>query len=234
MRQLTIVDSDVSGPEQPAVSLAYARQHIQALTTADDNMITIWTAAAAQYFTDQTGRDPITRTRDAILDMFPFQGLSGSQARIELPHPPLTRVLSVEYVDPDGTLRSFDDGASPETPFWTYSAPRGPQAARGFVEPVHGKCWPATREQTGAVRIRYESGYSDTPDDVPELVRGILCYLIAHFDQFRGAVHEARKGQVLELPYGVQAMIDGFRYSALPTQVLRVGPGWPWRIWPWA
>ncbi|MES2341721.1 MAG: hypothetical protein V4597_08585 [Pseudomonadota bacterium] len=228
MRELTIVDSLVEGPAGPAVSLAYARQHIQALTTADDNMIAIWTAAASGYFTDQTGRDPIFTVRDALLDAFPFPGRSGREARIELPHPPLNEVLSVEYVDPDGNVVPFDDGASPETRFWTYSAPQGTYAPRGFVEPISGRQWPIARDETGSVRIRYRSGYTADPDQVPDLARAILCYLIAHFDQFRGAVHEARKGQVLELPYGVKAMIDGFKYSAAPTQVLRI------RYWPWA
>ncbi len=137
------------------------------------------------------------------------------------------------YLDGTGTVVPFSDGQSPETVSWTFSAPQGPYAARGFVEPLNGLCWPIARDETAAVRIRYRSGYVADPADVPELVRGIICYLIAHFDQFRGAVHEARKGQVLELPYGVKAMMDGFRYSAMPTQVLRVGPLWSRRFWPW-
>jgi len=34
-------------------------------------------------------------------------------------------------------------------------------------------------------------------------------------------VHEARRGQVLELPYGVQEVIKGFKYSSLSTIVMR-------------
>jgi hypothetical protein len=148
------------------------------------------------------------------------------QARIELPHPPLQSVVSVSYLDGDGVLQSFDDGGSPATPLYAVSAPVGPYAARGWVEPLSGS-WPIAAERTGAVRIRYTCGYGDTPEDIPELARGVLCFLCGHFDTFRSAVHEGRHSQVIEVPYGVKMMLDGFKYSALPTQVLRTVPVWP-------
>ena len=80
------------------------------------------------------------------------------------------------------------------------------------------------------MRIRYTCGYGETPDEIPALVRGILCYLVAHFDTFPSATQE---GTVNALPLGLQAMMDGFKYSALPSQVLRqygYGAGATW--WP--
>jgi len=218
----TLISSvaDASPPVQ-ALTLAYAKLHIRAINDADDALITVWIDAAASYFEQQTGRQLLTATRELWIDAFPALGASGRWARIELPRPPLQRVVSISYVDEDGLLQTVDDGASPPTPGYTVSAPAGPFAARGFVEPIAGRTWPMARQETGAVRIRQVCGYGDTPDAIPALARGVLCYLVGHFDTFRVAVHEARRGQVLELPYGVQAMIDGFRYSAYPTQVLR-------------
>lgn len=225
-RTLTLSDSLIStvaggSPAVQALTLAYAKLHIRALGTADDTLIAMWIDAAASYFAEQTGRPPLWETRQAGLDAFPFVGACGSDARIELPHPPLQSVTSVQYIDGGGILQSFDDGGSPATPFWRAVTYDGPYARRGFVEPIYGKTWPTARCETDAVRIVYTGGYGDTAADVPALVRGILCYLVAHFDTFRSAVHEARRGQVLELPYGVQMMMDGFKYSALPSQVLR-------------
>lgn len=219
--ELTITDSLVTPPAVPALTLAYVKQHIQAISSADDTLVAVWVEAADSYFQEQTGRQTITAVREAWLDAFPFVGATGRGARIQLPYPPLQAVLAVEYVAGDGSVQSFSDGASPETPYWTASAPRGPYAARGYVEPVSGMSWPSARDETGAVRIRYRCGYGDADTDVPELVRGILCYLVGHFDTFRAAVHEARRGQVLELPYGVADMLDGFKYSGYSAQVLR-------------
>lgn len=230
----TLISSvaDASPPVSP-LTLAYTKLHIRALGTADDALIAVFINAAASYFESQTGRQLLTATREVWLDAFPFLGASGLDARIELPHPPLQSVVSVTYIDGDGVSQSFDDGASPPTPSYRISAPAGPYARRGCVEPTAGSSWPIARAETGAVRIRYTCGYGDTPDAIPELARGILCYLVGHFDTFRAAVHEARRGQVLELPYGVQMMMDGFKFSALPSQVLRDSPAWPlgWRNW---
>lgn len=229
MRELTITDSVISAPATSALTLAYAKEHLRALGSTDDALVAVWIEAATSYFEEQTGRQVITATREAWLDAFPFVGASGIDARIELPHPPLQAVESVLYINADGDLTNFDDGTSPSINLWTSSATAGPYASRGCVEPICGQTWPIARYETGAVRIRYTCGYGPDETDVPELVRGILCYLVAHFDTFRSAVHEARRGQVLELPYGVQAMLDGFKYSALPSQVLRESRRPSWR-----
>jgi uncharacterized phiE125 gp8 family phage protein len=218
-----------ASPPVSALTLAYAKQHIRALGTADDTLTAVRIDAAAMYFERVTGRQLLTATREAWLDAFPFLGASGACARIELPHPPLQSVVSVSYLTDAGVLQSYT-GGSPVANLYRISAPAGPYAARGWVEPIGGGVWPIAGSSTGSVRIRYTCGYGNTPDDIPALARGVLCFLVAHFDTFPSAVQEAR-GQVLELPFGVQAMIDGFRYSALPSQVLRSSqvlvPPWP-------
>lgn len=231
--ELRITESLIEVPSNPAITLAYARDHIQALTTLDDGLIEVWIAAATSYFEEQTGRPIITQVREAWLDSFPFVGAQGMAARIELPNPPLQEVLFVQYVNEDGDVVDFDDGTSPTVNLWTQSAPQGPYAKRGIVEPLFGVTWPTARLQSNAVRIRYRCGYGDSMDDVPELVRGIVCYLVGHFDTFRSAVVEARNGQILELPLGVQQMMDGFKFSAFPTQKLTTGGYWPFSGMPW-
>lgn len=216
--------ADASPPVQP-LTLDYAKLHIRALGDADDTLTTVNINAVASYFTEQTGRPLLTETREAWLDAFPFIGAYGMYARIELPHPPLQEVLSVEYIDPNGVLQSFTDGGSPPTNLWTFSAPTGPYARRGFVEPLYGSCWPFARHQTGAVRIRYTCGYGDGPDDMPELARGVLCYLLGNMDQVRQAA-PFRTGYG-DFPTGIENLMSGFKYSALPSQILRTHH-WPW------
>lgn len=226
----TLISTVADGsPSVLPITLDYAKLHIRALGTVDDPLINVWIQAAASYFEEQTGRAILTQTHEVSCDRFPFFGASGMYQRIELPKPPLQSVTSVKYIDCNGALQSYSTGGSPDTPYWTTSAPAGPYARRGFVEPLFGNRWPTAQLQTGSVRIRYVAGYGSTPHDVPTLVRGILCYLVAHFDTFRSAVHEARRGQVLELPYGVEAMLDGFKYSALPsqTQLRAYATFWP-------
>lgn len=223
--ELSITDTRISGiadgsPAVQPITLAYAKQHIRSLGTTDDTLIAVYIDAAASYFMEQTGRPLLTETREAWLDAFPFIGASGANARIELPHPVLQSVVSVKYINSSGVLTSFT-GGSPVANLYRVSAPTGDYARRGYVEPLYGGTWPIARAETGAVRIQYTCGYGNTAAAIPALVRGILCYLVGHFDTFRSAVAEARNGNILELPMGVQVMMDAFKKSALSSQVLR-------------
>lgn len=232
MSELQITDTLIStvaggSPAVQALDFQYARKHIRALGTADDVLTAVRIDAAASYFEEQTGRQLLTATREAWLDAFPFVGGSGACARIELPHPPFQGIVSIKYIDSSGVLQTF--GGSP-LPYRT-SIPVGDYARRGWVEPVSGQVWPIARAETGAVRIRYTCGYGSTAAAMPALVRGILCFLIGHFDTFPSAVMQSDRGQsLMELPLGVQAMMAGFKYSALPSQVLRTTA--PATIWP--
>ena len=217
---LTLTDtliSTVAGGSPPvhAVDLDYAKLHIRALNSVDNLLVHTFIDAAAAYFEGDTTRQLLTAVREVWLDAFPALGASGAAARIELPHPPLQAVLSVSYVDAAGA--SWTMGGSPSG--FVVVAPQGPYAVRGSVEPVGS--WPSAGPQSGAVRIRYRCGYGDTPDQMPALVREALGMLIANADTFRSAVHEARRGQTVELPYGVRAMLDNFKYTAKSSQRLR-------------
>jgi len=220
-RVIGITSSLVTGPAVPPVTVEYAKKHIKAISSAEDILVATWIEAARSYFEEQTGRQIITATWEAWLD-----GCPDCRGRIELPKPPLQDVISVQYVDASGTLVSFDDGASPVTLSYAVKAPRGEYAGRGWIEPIYGVQWPTSRAESGAVRIQYRAGYGDSEEDVPALITGILAFLIGNHDQFRAAVHQEEQGAIAEVPYGVRMMLDGFKYSALPTVQMRTSVPW--------
>jgi uncharacterized phiE125 gp8 family phage protein len=195
------------------ITVAYAKLHLKAISAVEDDLIEAWIMAATQYFEEQTGRPIMRATFEEWMDAFPVE------TKIELPRTPLRTVLAVEYVsDDDGTLTSFGDGASPETVSWQAGYPEGTYARRGWVEPIYNVRWPTTaRVQSGAVRIRYEAGYADTTDEVPELIKAILLLMVGQMDQFRS---ESESSSVGRLPFGIDQMISGFKYSAWGAQVL--------------
>lgn len=226
-RVIRTEDSLIVPPTAAPLDLAYAKLHIKSLSTTEDTLISSWIEAAGHYFRELTGRPIITETWERWLDEFPAHG------RIELPHPPLQSVVSVLYVNGQGNLASYSDGGSPDAPLYTVKAPGGLYATQGWIEPIAGACWPQTRCESGAVRIQYRAGYADVAADVPDLIKAILCFLVGHFDQFRSAVHAEQRTAVTKLPFGVEAMMGGFKYSSLSSRVLRSGydhrhPGY-WR-----
>jgi uncharacterized phiE125 gp8 family phage protein len=220
---IPVSDSIVTAPQQPPMTVAYAKRHLRSLSNAEDVLVATWILAAASYFIEQTGRDIITTIRERWLDRFPCQTISPTGTiggrRIELPYPPLQSVVSVSYVDATGTLQTFTDGGSPDLPLYAVKNPQGEYATRGWIEPTFGNIWPIAREESGAVRLQYTSGYADSPDEVPELITGILCYLIGNFDQFRSATtNDAMRATVIEVPLGLRMLLDGFKYSAYPRE----------------
>lgn len=213
------VSTLITPPAKPPMTIAYAKKHIKALGSAEDVLIEQWIEARGLFVEEYSGIQLITATREIWMDAFPTG--SGSQLRIELPRPPLQSVVSVEYVDGNGDLQPVSDGGSPEVLGYVVKAPVGPYAQRGWIEPLYGTTWPIARAEGGAVRVRYNCGFGDTPTDVPALLTGAICALVALDDQVRSAVHPVQSGQMVELPFGVTAILDAFKYSALPQQVHR-------------
>lgn len=204
-------------PRVQALTLDYAKQHIRALGTADDALTMVRIDAAVSYFEEQTGRQLLTANRRASLDYFPFIGSTGIDARIELPRPPLKSVSSVQYLN-NGVWTSFVSSGSPATPQYTViPSGLGEYCRRGVVEPF--AAWPTIVAKSGAVRINYTCGYGDSMAAIPPLVRGILCFLVAHFDTFIAPVVTGTI--VNELPFGIRDLMNAFKYSAYPTQALR-------------
>lgn len=209
------IDTLVTAPAQPAVSLAYARSHLRALSHDEDELVVSWIQAATALIEMRTFRQIVTATRELWIDAFP------PGERIELPRSPLQDVEAVLYVDSTGAVVPFTDGASPETRYFQVWAPTGEIPPRGWIAPIAGQSWPTARAERSAVRVRYRAGFADDPDHVPELLRGAICFLVAHFDQNRSAVDEARRGSVMEMPLGVQAILDQYGYSNYPSQAWR-------------
>jgi uncharacterized phiE125 gp8 family phage protein len=208
-------DSQITPPTALPFDVSWAKDHVRSIDSREDLLIESWIRAATQYFEEITGRQVMTATWEAYLDATPLD------TRIELPHPPLQEVLSVDYLSGDDYV-AFTDGASPEVALWQSYAPQGAHAKRGWVELKTGQTWPVVTTSAQAIRIRYTAGYGDAEADVPDLVKAAILLMVANFEQFRSEVHLSERSSKLEqLPFGMQQIIRGFLWSAASTQQLR-------------
>lgn len=198
-------------------SVDYAKTHIKAISDREDALVANWIREASQYFREITNYEVTYATWEFWLDAFPQ-----SNGKIELPHPPLDEVLSVEYVGPDNTYLSFSDGGSPDTPLYRVTKSAGVHARRGYILPNSGNNWPTPSVvRPDAVKITFRAGFGADENSVPELVKGILCRLVGASHQFRSEVHNSERGARLEkLPFGADQMIDAFKYRSLPSVAL--------------
>jgi uncharacterized phiE125 gp8 family phage protein len=97
--------------------------------------------------------------------------------RIKLPLPPLISVDEIKYVAPDGASVTIDAAD------YRVVIEDDP----GYVEPIFGKTWPATRAIGGAVSITYKAGYG-APDKVPEIIKHYIKLRAGQFYEHREMV----------------------------------------------
>lgn len=204
---INAVDSLIEVAQSLALDLDETKLHTRSLNYVEDGLLRGRILGAMSYFEEQTGRQLLTATRELWLDMCPYP-----ERRIELPRPPLQSVESFTYLDADGELATFDAAS------YTVFAPAGDHCRRGWLELNDSFTWPTTLDQGGAVRIRYVCGYGGDDADVPELAKAVLRQIVSEWDRFRGATTEHTNN---ELPIGVCQILNGFKYSALPSIVPR-------------
>lgn len=159
----------ITGPTAEPVTLAEAKLHLKVEVADDDTLITSMIAAARGDAEHRLGRSLITQTWEQVLDAF--------DDAIKLPNPPILSIVSIKYIDQDGAEQTLSSGA------YTLDLDNEP----GFVEPVYGTEWPATRVQTNAVRVRYTAGYGTTGASVPAQIKAWILLRV-------GALYENREG----------------------------------------
>lgn len=151
--------------------------------TAEDDYIAGLIVTSLRMAERVTNRSLLPTSLRLVMDRFPSE--------IVLPHPPLTSVTDITYVDPDGVEQTLA-GGSPEA-FWM-SAPLGPRAPKGRLQPLYGTSWPSTRCQPDAVRVTFTGGYPliGTPEvaEIPEdITHGRLLVIAELYKQRSESVH---------------------------------------------
>lgn len=194
----------ITPPTIEPIDLDEAKKHLRFTPTSEDTLIDTYIAMARQLFEEITGRQLLDATWEYRIEGFPAGG-----GAIELPKPPLLELVSVVYVGEDGA-----DVALVEDTDFVVERPTGPYAKRGTVRAV--EAWPTVDAALEAIKIRYRAGYGTQPGDVPELIRGALGFLVAHFHANRVEVADQTSGNLQIVPWGADAIMRPFKYSALP------------------
>ncbi len=178
----------LQGPTAPAVTLADAKLALRIDGDELDPLITAWIFGIADHAEHTMGRAILTQTWRLLLERFP--------RAIALPMPPVTRVISISYLDADGFERTL-----PPERYVLDSAAEPAQILPALDAP-----WPATRNRHNAVRIDYTTGYGATAADTPEAIR---LYLLAKLvEQFDPAVRPDR--ETVQSSY-IDRLLDRYR-----------------------
>lgn len=149
----------VTAPPKEPVTLDEAKVHLKVEYPDEDAYIDALIKSARMEVEEYLGRALVETEFDYQLDAFPC-------GAILLPRPPLLSVTSVTYVALDGGAPIAWDAANRRVD--AVSEP-----AR--ITPAYLKSYPSTLAVTGAVTVRFKSGFcaaADEPDEeIPEPIR---------------------------------------------------------------
>lgn len=158
----------------------------------EDTLLEALIDAATRYVERVQGRQLLTATWTLALEDFPESG-----GRIEPPRSPLQSVVEIRYYDGDGVDQVFDAAK------YRVHTDREP----GRIELVSGESWPGVEDdRLDAVRIDFTAGWSSV-SEVPRTLRLAVLMLAAHLYERREAVEQVRRGQLVEVPRGLDALL---------------------------
>lgn len=160
----------ITAPASEPITLAQFKTHARIDGSDEDSLISgVLIPAAREYCELRTGRAFIEQTLQLTLDCFPDEP-------IELPRPELLTVEEITYEDLDGDEQTVDDS--------NYRVCTG--STPGTVELSADGDWPTdVLESSGAVKITYTAGYSDSADDVPAGIKAAILMVAADWYQNR-------------------------------------------------
>jgi hypothetical protein len=187
-----------------AISLATAKVAQRIDTDDEDALLSGLLRAAIGYVERATGKNLTAKIETQIGNGFPggaycspsMVGNGLGRQAIRLWKGPASEILSIKYDDSDGaeqTLSSF----------------RLVEGANAKLLPAFGASWPVTAIGSGTVRLTYIAGY-DPAELPPELTHAALM-LFGHWYANREAVIASDRAAAVELPLGVQALLEPYR-----------------------
>jgi len=174
---------------------------VPAVNTTSDPLIGMMIAAARAHAETELHRYLITQTLDAWFDAFPrYENPRCPDRTIRLP--PLQTVTAITYVDTDGTTQTL---AADQ-----YVVDANSQPAR--ISEAWGVCWPATRTQDNAVKIRFVAGYGAAAA-VPACIKHWMLVRISTLWENRTQIVIGNGGVIQIAPAFIDSLLDPERVT---------------------
>jgi uncharacterized phiE125 gp8 family phage protein len=150
----------ITGPAGEPLDTQHAKDQCRISDTSQDHLLPALIAHARQFAEMRTQRQLIHARYQYVIDVFPQAGFCSGPAftamvnippnAIVLPHAPVARVVSIQYLDMAGAQQTM---ASTD---YAVNAAMAP----ALITPKFGKIWPIAVPQIGAISITYDAGYA--------------------------------------------------------------------------
>ena len=182
-----------------AVSLVEAKAHLRVDSSDEDTLITALITSATETAEQITGRAIMPQTWELTQDAF--------DDPMVLTRVPVASVTSVNYLNESGNLIVLDPSA--------YDLYNTDDFGYATVLPAYETAWPATRDTTNAVAVRYVAGYADAAS-VPEGIKQwIKLTVSAMFENREAEAYSSSAVSTTVKMSFVDALLDRYRVWGL-------------------
>jgi uncharacterized phiE125 gp8 family phage protein len=200
----------ITPPASEPITLAEAKLHLRVEDTTDDSYITTLMYAARVDIEAALKRQIINAQYKLVMDCPPETGV------ITMPRAPLVSVESVQYYANNvlTTLSPSKYVVVPGDPGYVH-----PVASQSWLPtlawPSLALYWPATDVRADAIQISFTAGMGATVGDLDPgaaaVVKCAMFLLLGHKYEHRQAVLADQGVTALELPLGVDRVLDPLR-----------------------
>ncbi len=214
-------------PAVEPIALADAKQHLRVISTDQDAIISRLIVAARRWCEAKLKQSLVTQTWKLYLDSFPSAGgyynrairevwpslggmpsglgfypglIPNSTGVIDLPNGPIQSITSVQYVDFEGVLQTYDPS--------NYVSSLG---FPGKLQPQYSHVWPISRPTIDSVQIAYVTGYGDAAASVPENIQAAILLIVGNWYERREWTSDT---QYLSVPHTVEDLLAASDHGA--------------------
>lgn len=181
----------IQAPAIEVVTRDEVKAHARIDGTADDAWIDAAIAAARALIERDTGRALITQRWE-------YRREGAPRTRwLHLEVSPLAAIVSVQYVDTQGQLQTWDPA---EYTADTFGQP-------GVLLPDYGKAWPAVRFEPGSFRVVFDAGHADLnsiPADLRTACQHAIRLIVTDWYEHRS---ETEAQNLNRIPLGIERLL---------------------------
>lgn len=183
----------VTAPTKEPLDLQTVKDHLRIEHSLDDSYLNVLIKAVREYVEKITWRGIIDQTWQLTMNSFPPEDF------IKLPKGPLRSVTSVQYLDENNELKTFDAE--------NYELDQQSPCGRLILK--YQKTWPATSYRWNAVRVQYVVGFGADEAAVPVPLKQAMLLLIAQMYEHR--VPEITGTFVAKIQLSFDALVAPYR-----------------------
>lgn len=179
----------VTAPAAEPVTAAQCKSQLHISGSASDDWLTTFAIPAARQHTELfLQRALISRQIDVFYSRFGI---------LQLPHPPLIAVDSVQYLDGDDVEQTLHASV--------YDV--DPVSEPACIYLAYGQTWPTLSYKPNPVTVRITTGYGTATDIPPDIIVALMM-LVGHLNENREMTSPA---EIRTVPNGYESLLWPYR-----------------------